>query len=88
MVSIIILTHNADDYIKITLESLKTTVGVEFEVIVVDNASKVDTQKMLLEYKINGYIDRLLLLNENTFFAKGNNIGIYVAKKNWKVILD
>lgn len=90
MVSLIILTHNADKYIQITLESLKKTVDADYEVIVVDNASESETQKMLLEYKVRGYIDKLLLLNENTLFARGNNTGLkLVSKKSeWVVLLN
>lgn len=49
-VSIIMLTHNAPEYVKLSLETLKKTeCEMPVEVIVVDNASEPETRRLLLE---------------------------------------
>jgi glycosyltransferase involved in cell wall biosynthesis len=74
VVSIIILTHNAPEFVKKTLETLALTSEPAYETIVLDNASDAETQRVLWEQKEAGRIDKLILLNENTFFSKGNNL--------------
>jgi glycosyltransferase involved in cell wall biosynthesis len=85
--SIIILTHNAPSYVRLTLESLSKTQGVEYEVIVLDNASDSETQELLWELKKKGLIDKLILEKENTFFAKGNNLAFNFCSENSKYAL-
>jgi glycosyltransferase involved in cell wall biosynthesis len=87
LVSIIILTYNAPQYVRTTLESLATTQGVEYEVIVLDNASDFETQELLWELKKKGLIDKLIFENENTFFAKGNNLAFSFCNENSKYVL-
>ncbi len=86
-VSIIILTYNAPRYVKITLDSIITTTEIDYEIIVVDNASRIKTKKILLNYFNKGVINKLLFLDENTFFAKGNNIGSKLCDINSTHIL-
>jgi len=78
-VSIIIPTYNAPKYCKITLDTLKRTQGVDYEVIVVDNSSRWITKILLLWCWLRGKINRLCLLDENMMFACGNNIGALQA---------
>ncbi len=75
-VSIFILTHNAPEYIKITLDSLSKTNFPDNnkEIIVVDNNSDSETNEIIFNYFKNGKIDKLYFNSENSFFAKGNNI--------------
>ena len=55
----------------------------EYKIIVVDNASPNGTGKELLEkYSDNDTVD-VLLNKENLGFAKGNNVGIRYAVKNY-----
>ena len=49
MTSIIILVHNAYDYVKNTIETLQMTKNKDYEVIVLDNASEKKVQKLLLK---------------------------------------
>lgn len=87
-VSIIMLTHNAPEYVKLSLETLKKTeCDIPLEVIVVDNASESETQQLLLDLKGRGYIQKLLLLDKNLFFAKGNNLGSKLVSKDSRYIL-
>lgn len=55
IVSIIMLTHNAPEYVRVSLESLrKTECDMSIEVIVVDNASEAETQRVLLDLRGGG----------------------------------
>ena len=70
MVSIIMLTHNAPKYVKITMETLlKNTKNVDYELIVWDNASELKTRKLLSKYYDKGIINRLVFSKDNLLFA-------------------
>lgn len=88
MISIIMLVHNAKAYTIHSIKTLAKTKGEEqYELIVVDNDSLSSTKKALLKLQRKGYIDKLLFLNENTMFAKGNNIGSKLCNPESKYIL-
>jgi len=88
MISIIMLVHNAKNYTVHSIKTLKKTNGLEkYELIVVDNDSDKKTKNALLKLQKKGFIDKLLFLNENTLFAKGNNIGSRLCNKDSKYIL-
>jgi GT2 family glycosyltransferase len=74
-VSIIVLTHDAPRHCARVLRTLRRTRGVAFEVVVVDNASRLPTRLLLRAARLAGWIDRLRLLSANRLFAEGNNIG-------------
>jgi glycosyltransferase involved in cell wall biosynthesis len=79
-VSILILTHNAPDLVRTTLESLRAkTSSVAYEVVVLDNASAPETVTLVEGYKASGVIDTLILSEENTLFAGGNNLAARAA---------
>jgi len=73
-VSILILTHNARWYVHKTLDSLRWTKNVKYEVVVVDNASNWLLRLMLRRWHHRGWINKLKHPNYNSFFARGNNI--------------
>ncbi|CAL4860778.1 glycosyltransferase [Microbacterium sp. MM2322] len=79
-VSILILTHNAPKYVDLTIRSLRqNTENVDYEVIVVDNASDPETVDLVEGLKAEGLIDKLQLSEVNTLFAGGNNIAASLA---------
>ena len=88
MISIIMLVHNAKKY---TVHSIKTLMQTDnrgsYELIVVDNDSNKATKKALLKLEQKVFIDKLLYLNENTLFAKGNNIGSKICSDDSDYIL-
>ena len=86
-ISIIILAHNAPKYVDITLNSLKKTKNVNYEVIVVDNNSQQKTKRLLLNHHSKQNINKLLFLEEITLFARGNNIGSKICNKDATHIL-
>lgn len=75
MISILMLTHNAPKYVKITLETLKNkTKDIDYELIIWDNDSDKKTKKMLMNYyNKKRIIDRLVFSKQNLLFSKGNN---------------
>lgn len=87
MTSIIMLVHNAVEYTRNTIETLQGTKG-EWELIVVDNASDKKTRKMLYKMYEMKKINKLLMLDKNTLFAKGNNLGVKLCdSKSEKILL-
>jgi len=78
-VSIIVLTHDAPAYCFRTVRSLRLTTGIGYEVVVVDNRSRLPTRVELALLHVVGWIDALCLLPENRLFAAGNNIGSRLA---------
>jgi len=87
-VSIVILVYNSTQMSK---DSIDTVLNRSFypnkEIIVVDNASKPDTVRMLKKYQNNPEI-KLILNRENYGFAKGNNIGTRLATGDYIVLLN
>ncbi|WP_299784476.1 glycosyltransferase [uncultured Roseobacter sp.] len=79
-VSILMLTHNAPDLVRITIDTLRAkTDGVTYELVVVDNASDPETVELVKAYEASGDIDTLILSERNTLFAEGNNIAARAA---------
>ncbi|HRR53206.1 MAG TPA: glycosyltransferase family 2 protein [Bacteroidales bacterium] len=86
MISIIILNYNTFDLTCQCIESIyKETKKVDFEIIIVDNASTVDDPAKFLELfpKI-----KLVKNIENRGFAGGCNDGIKVAKGDTILLLN
>src|SRR6267378_3964832 len=85
LVSIIILNYNAGDLLSECVESVFKTTYDNFEVIVVDNASKDNSHK-----KCKTKFEKIHLIeNEhNLGYCEGNNIGIKEAKGDYVVILN
>lgn len=73
-VSLLMLTHNAPRYVFRSIVSLKKTNFSNYELIVFDNNSHNITKCIILLLYIFGYIDKVRFSNENTLFAKGNNL--------------
>lgn len=79
-VSLLMLTHNAPDFVRTSIESVKSnTEGVDYELIVLDNASESETVELVKTYRDQGLVDVLVLSETNTLFAKGNNLAAKAA---------
>ena len=79
-VSILILTHNAPDYVDLTIRSVaKMTNNVECELVVLDNASEPPTRTLLHQLADKGLIGKLRLLDHNALFSAGNNLAARMA---------
>ena len=80
LVSLLMLTHNAPEYVERSIRSVRDrTAAVDFELVVVDNASQPPTRQLVDELHRAGLIDRLLLSDRNTLFAEGNNVAARMA---------
>lgn len=87
-VSILMLTHNAPSYVKLSIDSLKKhTKNVDYELVVVDNQSKWRTRYLLKRMYKKGKIDVLKLNPNNSLFAGGNNIASTLASKDSDLFL-
>ena len=74
-ISILMLTHNAPEYVEISIRSVaKHTSNIHYELIVLDNASRLPTQKLVKQLKEEGLIHKLVQLDRNSLFAEGNNL--------------
>jgi GT2 family glycosyltransferase len=87
--SIIILTHDNINYTNLCLNSIFAyTAGMDFEVIVVDNASSDGTPEMLTKLAA-AMPDLKTILNEaNQGFAFGNNQGAAAANGDILIFLN
>ncbi len=86
-VSIIIVNYNTKDLLKICIDSIiNNTIDINYEIIVVDNASKDGSCEMLKE----NYIDsvKLIASKVNGGFAYANNLGIIVSKGRFVFLLN
>ena len=79
--SIVIVTRNAFAYCVKLFRSLPRTRDVDYEVVVVDNRSRLPTRLLLIGLALTGRINRLCLMDRNTLFAEGNNVGVAAASR-------
>lgn len=88
-ISIIMLTHNAPKYVKLTIDTLiKNTKDVDYELIVFDNKSEIKTRKILNKlYNKNSEISKVVFSRENHLFAKGNNLASKLCDEKSNYIL-
>jgi len=85
-ISIIIVNYNTEDLLKNCLNKVfEKTSGLDFEVIVVDNASSDNSCQMVKEIFPHTH---LIESNENLGFGCGNNLGIKVAKGKYVFLLN
>jgi GT2 family glycosyltransferase len=84
--SVIIVNHNVKDLLARSLMSIYSgTRGITFEVIVVDNASNDGS----IEYIREKFSEaKIIRLEENTGFAKANNMGIKEARGKYLLLLN
>ena len=88
MVSIIMLTYNAPEFVEHSIKTLREhTKGISYELIVLDNASGTRTRRLLLRLQKKGMIEKLIFEKQNTLFAKGNNTASRLCSSKSKYIL-
>lgn len=84
--SIIIISFNTKDLLKTCIKSIyETTKNLNYEIIVVDNASS-DGSPEAIEKAFNGVT--VIKNNENLGFAKANNQAIKVARGKYLLLLN
>lgn len=82
-VSIIIVTYNSADHIAACLQSVRSQSGVTFETIIVDNASKDNTQAQLVGHNVH-----LIPSAENLGFGRGCNLGFNACSGRYIYLLN
>ncbi len=83
--SIIILNWNTVDLLLACLRSIQANVTLDYELIVVDNASNDDS---VAQVEIEFPQARLLPQNANLGFSRGNNVGLAKAKAPYLLLLN
>lgn len=85
-VSVVIVNFNTFSFTRRCIESVfELTQGISFEVILVDNAStECDAQRFVHEFPDI----KLIQLNTNVGFAKGNNAGILASNGRCILLLN
>ncbi len=83
--SVIIVSYNTRELLRNCLLSLRESVGVGLEIIVVDNASS-DGSAELVRDRFPEV--RLLAQSLNTWYCGGNNIGIAAATADYALLLN
>ena len=89
MVSIIIVSFNNCSFTRNCINSIyKNTLSPEFEVIIVDNASKQEAKDSLRKLS-NEYKSLSVLYNPKNYgFSKANNLGAKLAKGDFFIFLN
>jgi hypothetical protein len=82
--SVIIVNYNGRDDLRLCLEALRAC-PLALEVIVVDNAS-TDGSAALVRESFSEV--RLIAQTENTWFCRGNNIGLEAAQAEYALLLN
>lgn len=84
--SIIIPTFNDAKYLKKALYSLDQQTSKNFELIIIDNSSEDETEKVIN----NSNIKNLLVkkINNKGIIAKSRNFGMDLSKGDWLIFLD
>lgn len=83
--SVIISTYNEEPYLEEAINSILNQTYPYFELIIVNDGSTDNTDKLLFSFKDN----RLRVINkENTGLPSSLNVGIENAKYNWIARMD
>lgn len=86
-IPIIILNYNSSDDCRKCIGSLKRQQGVETEIVVIDNCSRVEERKAVEEFCKESRCT-FIANNENNGYNAGNNIGLrYAAEKGYEYAL-
>lgn len=85
LVSVIIVNLNGEEVLKECLESLRNQTFQDFEIIVVDNASRDGSVEMVRRLFPNVL---LIELKRNYGFSGGNNEGLRIAKGQFIALLN
>ncbi len=85
-VSVIIPAYNCEDYIAQALESVFAQTFNDFEVIVIDDASKVGTLEIVRGFQAPRL--QIIAHQDNQMVSNARNTGIRKARGNWIAVLD
>ena len=86
LVSVIIPTYNHARYLSRALQSISDQTFTNWEIIIVDNHSTDNTNKVISNFMCKNLTH--LKINNNGVIAKSRNAGIEVARGIWVAFLD
>lgn len=81
-VTILIVTHNAENVLTNFLESLNP----KFKLVIVDNASSDNTREIIKQYKTEKY--RVILNKFGVGFGRGSNLGIKSINTKFTLLIN
>lgn len=84
--TIIMVNYNANRFLQPAIDAVAAQTDQDFELILVDNASTDGSLENLRTDHIQNF--KLMALEENTGFARGNNLAAAVAGGQWIVLLN
>lgn len=87
-VSVVIPTYNRDELLKRAIDSILEQTRQPAEIIVVDDASDVDTQSILRSYYEEEEEIRCIRHETNSGAAKARNTGVHEAESEYIAFLD
>ncbi|HMS65180.1 MAG TPA: glycosyltransferase family 2 protein [Ignavibacteria bacterium] len=88
-VSVIIVNYNTGAVLKECVESVyKFEDPAEFKIIIVDNNSTDDSEKIIKELCIKHKEVKNIFLNEKVSFSEANNIGFDISKGEYVLIMN
>ncbi|HOA25840.1 MAG TPA: glycosyltransferase family 2 protein [Aggregatilineales bacterium] len=87
-VSVVMATHNRAELLGRALDSVLAQTYRNFEIIVVDDASRDSTQEVLREYQRKHDNIRVLNLRQNVGAGAARNRGIQLARGEYVAIMD
>ena len=85
-VSIIIVNYNGGAFLQPAIDAVAAQADQDFELILVDNASTDGSLENLRTEHIPNF--KLMALEENTGFARGNNLAAAAANSKWIALLN
>ncbi|RDY25019.1 glycosyltransferase family 2 protein [Romboutsia maritimum] len=88
LVSVIVPVHNAEAYLKDTVDSILKQTYKNIEIILVDDASKDSSRQMIREYQELDERIKSVLLDDNVGVANARNRGIEKATGQYIAFLD
>ncbi len=80
IIDIVMVTYNRLEFTKKAITYLKERTKTPYRLIVVDNNSNDGTQEALFALKQNGYIQHLILLQENYGIHMAKNYGLALVR--------
>lgn len=85
--SIIIPVYNSSSTLSYCIDSVKDQISENDEIIIINDGSTDDSEKICLEY-VNTYPNIKYFLKNNEGVSSARNLGILHASKEWIIFLD
>ncbi|MBD2813266.1 glycosyltransferase family 2 protein [Xenorhabdus sp. Flor] len=86
IVSIIMPSYNSANFIKQSIESVLDQTFTKWELLIIDDSSKDDTIKLVMEFRDKRI--NLVSLKENVGAGKARNVGLKLAKGKYIAFID